>query len=103
MTTAELMAVAVLKGDMQAARALADHLCEQWAAGGVEVRAVKVGTGRIRCVFSPPPGEPIDYVAMQGLHESLPAFLTGQGPGGLVIPPGWRMDMYEFPADGGAA
>lgn len=53
MTTAEAMALAVLKGDIIAARQLADVLLEQYSQGHFEVPPLKIITdhSRVRVVL----------------------------------------------------
>ena len=99
MTTAEQMAVAVLKGDLDAARALATLLTEQYAAGGRELLPVKViGEGTIKSITyykHTPRDKELDEEA-RGMQRWL------SDPNTQIIQCGPyidRIELYEFPKE----
>lgn len=103
MTTAEAMAVAVLKGDMVAARALADLLQEQYNTGAKEIppiKHLKVDRSRLRAVFFADPdlgqGVGFDMTALQIAYDN---WLAGREPLGLVGVS--RVEFYEMPEQPG--
>ncbi len=102
LTTAENMALAVLRGDMIAARQLADYLLESYSGGAVEVPAVKKVTcerDRLRVVVylkegnSPESDE--EYHAAQQFvnhwlaNENNPLILNGVD----------RIELFELPKE----
>ncbi len=102
MTTAEAMAVAVLKGDMVAARALADHLCETAWRGAVElppVRSIVADTERLRVIVYPKDGvQMLAETELVRFREQTKRWIDGEY-NRIVVPFGIdRIELYEFPA-----
>lgn len=104
MTTAELMAVAVLKGDTTAARALADHLMGEFATGQElpPVRTFDVRAGfRLKAIAIPPESlSAVPTAGARAVAASVSNWLDARSPATAVLPPGWRVDLYELPDRG---
>lgn len=102
LSVAEQMAVAVLRGDVDAARALADHLLNELQAGAVRIkptRKVTVTSDRIRvCLFFPLGTDVAGTLADdQNLQANVEAWLdSGQA---LVLVGATHMEVYEMPED----
>jgi hypothetical protein len=98
MTTLEAMALAVLKGDLAAARALADSLREEYGEGGIElppVRKITASPERLRVVAHFPLSPDIE-VDDDSVKRGIVEWLTGKTRVlGLVGCE--RFDLYEFP------
>lgn len=95
MTTAEAMAVAVLKGDLAAARALADHLLEEYGRGAedlVPVRKVVADADKIRVALFFPAEAELDY---DQTYHAVDNWVTRGHH--LLLRGCERMDVYEFP------
>lgn len=97
MTAAESMALAVLKGDMIAARALADHLTGELAEGPAvpPVAAFRVGSGKLKAVVRPAEHGGISPVGMRVVAEGVADWLSGRIDT-MVLPPGWTVELYEI-------
>lgn len=102
MTTAEAMAIAVLKGDMVAARALADHLLEDYPPGGRELpplTKIRTDAADVRVVLWLRDGIRATGELIREAHETIADWLDdGQT---LVLPPEIsRLDIYEIDRHG---
>jgi hypothetical protein len=100
LTTAEMMAVEVLRGDLGAARALADYLVENIASGGQEVlpvRSIQVDRKRVRVVLFVNPDAFLDESPpnREGLQSAVDRWLEGVEPLALVGID--RIEIYELP------
>lgn len=100
MTTAEAMAIAVLKGDMVAARALADHLCETEVNREKQllpVKTFKVESNDIRVIAFVEPSLVNDVRLNEaGLRHSFKRWLSGEDRT-LALTGFSHVELYEFP------
>lgn len=98
MTTAEHMAMAVLQGDMTAARALADMLLEDIDKGVLIPHTKKITSdiNKVRVVvFFPCQIDGIDVeIDQDGLRDAIENWITGGGP--LVLVGADRLELYEL-------
>ncbi len=98
MTTAENMALAVLRGDLAAARALCDVLMESetYATKPIPpVRHVKVDRGRLRVLVTIPldAGSSVHFNRDE-IHEAVNRWLNGDENLILV---GCHLELFEMP------
>lgn len=105
--TMEQMAIAVLRGDEAAARALADEVVGMCAEGGLHlppVQRLSVDAGRVRVVLLPhPQGMSFDEADIGHLNDGIRSWLAGDVQA-VALPPGCRIELYEMPEavpDGG--
>lgn len=99
-TTAEEMAVQVLRGNMQAARGLADYLCEHvYADGGQEVKpapvVVPVGDVKVLVYFDDE-NEMYDAV---GVEAAVREWLTDPTRHSLGLVGVRKVEIYSFPKE----
>lgn len=100
MTTAELMALAVLRGDLDAARGLADHLMNDLEGTKVHLPAVKkfpMDLSKLRFVFYADTGCSGNVqINRQSLLQGVEEWLRGdtQVLGLIGVE---RMEVYELP------
>ncbi len=90
------LALAVIRGDAEAALGLADQVHEQWEGEGVRlppVQRLSVDAGRLRVVIHFPRGTTMDEPAWRLAVEG---WLRGDGPLFLIGATGF--DLYEIPA-----
>ncbi len=95
MTTAEQLAVAVLRGDLPAARALVDVLLESWQGDArevVPVRRVTVPRDRLRVVVSTQ--NPDVTIDVDMTRDAVARWLDTGNPLCLA---GCTIDLYELP------
>lgn len=101
MTTAEAMAVAVLKGDLTAARALAEHLTEEYATGWpvLPVHKITCSPDRIRVAVFLREGTDEAAVDWEMLRTSIRSWVSHDvDPGdALVLLRVERIELYELP------
>ena len=100
MTTAEAMAVAVLKGDLVAARALADHLCETEPDRErqlLPIKTFKVDATNVRGIaFTMPELGNDVLIDVEGFRQTFDQWLRGE----IRFMPTVgisRIELYEFP------
>lgn len=97
---AESMALAVLKGDLAAARALADLLLEDWKGGARElppIRRLSADSGRLRVIVYFPlmVGDAEVDLDVDGVREAVRAWLDGGET--LLLQGADRVELYELP------
>lgn len=99
--TSERMAVAVLKGDLAAARQLADLLCEGLQGGAVElppVRRLSVDAGRVRiAAFISPEVAILSREDALAIRHNLRNWLTGTADEIIILHGISRVELYELP------
>lgn len=98
LSTAEQMALAVLKGDAAAALALADHLLNETQAGGelrVPVRKLTVPLDRVRVVLVAREGVEFGGLDADGTREAVENWLFRGRP--LTAVGIERVELYEMP------
>ena len=102
-STAEAMAIAVLRGDFVAAAALADFLVTNLPLGARELKPVKLvaGRDRLRVVANVTDWrmvEGTEYATnntINNIRDSIDDWLrNGQT---LLLPPWLRIELYELP------
>lgn len=94
---AEAMALAVLRGDMAAARALADHLMEEYNAGSREIPPVKklvVNRKNLRAVFRT--YESLGADVLIDVDQLRSAYEAWVDDGGCLILIGCHIELYEL-------
>jgi hypothetical protein len=97
MTTLESMAIAVLRGDLAAARALADSLREEHSEGMMElppVHRIKCDRDKLRVIVFCPIEVVIDK---RGIHEVVEKWIAGNGSKTLAVQGVERIELYEMP------
>jgi hypothetical protein len=106
MTTAEQMALEVLKGDSVAAKALADLLLENVAHGEIPVLTVKTlsisDPSRLRVVLYFKEGEEHSYERIIQLERYVREWLGSGHLGVLSLQGVDRIEIYELPKSEGA-
>jgi hypothetical protein len=98
LSAAEHMAVAVLRGDLTAARALADCLVNDYGEGGREIpplRRVTANRDRVRVILYLKDGVEVD---MPASTRAVAAWLSGDGP--LFAAGVDRVELFEVPGEG---
>ncbi len=97
LSTEESLAVAVLRGDLTAACALADLLLERHGQQRiVPVTRFSVGVERIRAVLTVPEDttDP-SFDELIRWQEMVRSWLRGTGQ--MILPSGAHLDLYELP------
>jgi hypothetical protein len=99
MSTAERMAVAVLKGDYDAARMLATLLIDEYQEGAMflpHVQRLKVSVDRVRCILYARNEPDIEIDSQDRLNAVFREWLSGERPVlGLVGVK--RVELYDLP------
>lgn len=98
-TQMEALALAVLRKDMDAARALCDMIQEEEALGVriPPVKKIAVDVDKIRvCVFFPAriDGEDTEIVDVEGINEMVTNWIVNGGS--LVLRGAERIEIYEM-------
>ena len=104
LSTAECMAVAVLRGDTAAARGLADLLVEEYGEGAVEIKPLKLTVskkngGRLRALVFVRRGAEVDTDQIRQLCRQTESFLNSDdiAPRALALQGVERVELYEIP------
>lgn len=94
MTTAEAMALAVLKGDMVAARQLADYLLER-EAEGIKLQPVQIVNARTKAAVFFREGATSEQIDSDG--RTISAWLAASTGRVISLPPHVdRIELYEM-------
>jgi hypothetical protein len=99
-STAEQMAIAVLRGDYTSAKALADLLQQEMADGAVPiplVRKITCSLDKLRvCVFFPADSDVV--IDRQGMRDAIGAWLESRRPDqALLLYGATHIELYEMP------
>ncbi len=100
MTTVEMLAVAVLKGDQTAARALFDALADEYVSGAREVLPVHkltVSRNRIRVAIFVDDESPLSVEQLQSIRNGVSKWLDGGEWSTVVLQSIDRIEVYELP------
>ncbi len=101
LTTEEEMAVEILKGNMTAATALAQKLCDDMAAGVrlPPINKITCDVSKLRVVVYFPSridGEHVE-IDTAGTQEGLDNWLNGSADNPLILQGAERIELYELP------
>lgn len=100
LTPFETMAVAVLRGDMTAARALVDHLQEEVFIPGTQIitptRKLSVNTDKLRMIIFLRQGIDEVDIDRESIQHAIQNWLDGSVHEALILQGVDRVEMYEL-------
>lgn len=100
LSTAQMMALEVLKGDLTAAKMLADALVEEFSVDAVHlppIQKINCSYRNIRVVFYLCSDVDPSEVNLQDITNRIQDWLLGRVTGGLVLRGIDRLELYQLP------